>query len=95
LAAFQAVHAKYTFTYADLVSWLAGSLAVGVTELALATFIPTFSYSPERESPEHTKKGAQRADEPAVKSRNLEVQEYRCEKNSSDQQATLVIALAG
>jgi hypothetical protein len=78
LAAFQAVHAKHTFTYTDLVRWLAGSLAIGVTELALAAFIPTFSYSPDRESTEHTKKGAQWTDEPAVKSGNLEVQEYRC-----------------
>jgi hypothetical protein len=78
LTAFQAVHAEHTFTYADLVSWLTGSLAIGVTELALAAFIPTLYYSPEGKCPQDTKKGAQRADEPAVKSGNLEVQEYRC-----------------
>jgi hypothetical protein len=62
--------------------------------LALAAFIRTFSYSPERKRPEDTKKGAQRADEPAVKTRNLEIQEDRCEKNGADQQATLIVTLA-
>jgi hypothetical protein len=94
LTTFQTVHAEHTFTEADLVGWLAGPLTIGVTDLALAAFIPTSSYSPERKRPKDTKKGAQRTYESTVKARNLEVQEDRCEKNGTDQQATLIVALA-
>jgi hypothetical protein len=73
---------------------LTGPLAIGVTELALAAFIPTFSYSPERKRPEDTKKGSQRTYESAVKARNLKIQKNRCEKKGADQQAALVVTLA-
>ena len=62
-----AVDTQYAFIKSDLGGWVAGALTVFFTNMAIDTFIPDFTDSPQGETTQHRKKRPGRADKTAVK----------------------------